>query len=888
LKPIEMTGNDKIIYNFEFSFPVPGERNILITSALPYVNNYPHLGTIIGCVLSADVFSRYCRLRGYNTLYICGTDEYGTATETKAIEEGVTPIQLCDKYYELHREVYEWFNIKFDYFGRTTTKQQTEIAQHIFKKIYDAGFTTTKNVDQLYCEKCQRFLADRFVEGECPFCGYEEARGDQCDKCGHLINAPELKLPKCKLCSHPPIIRTSEHLFLDLPKLQLNLEKYLEEQWASSDCCWSHNAIAITKKWLKEGLKERCITRDLKWGTPVPLENFSNKVFYVWFDAPIGYLSITANYSPEHWKKWWMDDKHVELYHFVGKDNVPFHSIIFPATLIATNEQYCKVKNISATEYLNYESSKFSKSRGVGVFGNNARETGIPADVWRFYLLYTRPESQDAAFNWDDFALKVNSELLSNLGNFVNRALSFVERRFHGVIPEVDESLLDKDRLQAFIHNVNETLNNYIDCFDNLKLRDSVKCILNISRLGNQYMQSERPWELIKQNEKQAGSVLAIVANVVAILAALVHPIMPEISTTICKQLQLEKLVFCSSFQFLLKPGHRIGQVTTLFVKFEKETVEQFRKMFAGFQTNSEVANVKKSPSSGKNICKTVKGSQKYCEMFAEIEETRHRISALKLFLTQRAKRRLAAENEELEKHLEKLKLDYQILMDRRELYSKLGLNTVSNENISLENSNEKFTTTKGVVKDKKEKPKKKVAEKMDKVTASDQKNAVNISSLDIRVGLIKKAVKHPQADTLYVEEVDVGEDGVRTVVSGLVNFIPLEKMQNRFAVLLCNLKPAKMRGVESQAMVLCASTKDAVEILEPPEGAVPGDRIFCPGYEGTPEAQLNPKKKIWESVQPLLLVNADGQACYANKPLRIVGKEGCLTAPTLRSVPIK
>ncbi|ELK15312.1 Methionyl-tRNA synthetase, cytoplasmic [Pteropus alecto] len=326
--------------------PVAGERNVLITSALPYVNNVPHLGNIIGCVLSADVFARYSRLRQWNTLYLCGTDEYGTATETKAMEEGLTPQEICDKYHVIHADIYRWFNISFDIFGRTTTPQQTEITQDIFQRLWNRGFVLQDTVEQLRCESCARFLADRFVEGVCPFCGYEEARGDQCDKCGKLINAIELKKPQCKLCRSCPVVKSSRHLFLDLPKLEDRLEEWLGKTLPGSD--WTSNARFIIRSWLRDGLKPRCITRDLKWGTPVPLEGFEDKVFYVWFDATFGYLSITANYT-DQWERWWKNPEQVNLYQFMAKDNVPFHGLVFPCSALGAEDNYTLVSHLIAT-----------------------------------------------------------------------------------------------------------------------------------------------------------------------------------------------------------------------------------------------------------------------------------------------------------------------------------------------------------------------------------------------------------------------------------------------------------------------------------------------------------------------------------------------------------
>ncbi|OXA51922.1 Methionine--tRNA ligase, cytoplasmic [Folsomia candida] len=358
--------------------PLAGQKNYFITSALPYVNNVPHLGTIIGCVLSADVFARYCRIRGRNTLYICGTDEYGTATETKALEENLTPQQICDKYHKLHKEIYDWFDISFDYFGRTTTKEQTEVGQEIFLKLWNNGFLKEMVVQQLFCNPCKRFLSDRFVEGTCPACAYEDARGDQCDKCGRLTNSIELKNPRCKVCGSKDVTtKNSDQVFLDLPKLE---EKVGLEEWLNrSSEEWTSNARHIAKSWIREGLKERCITRDLKWGTPVPIEKYKDKVFYVWFDAPIGYISMTKCYTKDYWKAWWMNpdpEIDIEYYQFMAKDNVPFHSILFPASLRGTKDPWTLVRHIMATEYLNYEDGKFSKSRGVGVFGNDAIQTG--------------------------------------------------------------------------------------------------------------------------------------------------------------------------------------------------------------------------------------------------------------------------------------------------------------------------------------------------------------------------------------------------------------------------------------------------------------------------------------------------------------------------------
>ncbi|XP_064643497.1 methionine--tRNA ligase, cytoplasmic-like isoform X2 [Lineus longissimus] len=508
--------------------PIAGERNILITSALPYVNNVPHLGNIIGCVLSADVFSR--------------------------------------------------------------------IAQDIFWKLYNQGFILKDTIDQLKCESCDRFLADRFVEGTCPLCAYEDARGDQCDKCGKLINAVDLKKPRCKVCSKPPVVKTSEHLFLDLPKLEPELSKWHEKTF--SEGLWTSNAKLISKSWIRDGLKPRCISRDLKWGTQVPLEGFQDKVFYVWFDAPIGYLSITANYS-DQWEKWWKNPEQVELLNFMAKDNVPFHSVVFPCSQIGTRDNYTLVNSLIATEYLNYEDGKFSKSRGIGVFGNDSKDTGIPADIWRFYLLFVRPETMDSCFSWDDFVLKNNSELLNNLGNFINRALMFCANSFNGVVPEM--VLQDEDK--ELLAQINKELKKYVENLEGVRIREGIKNVLSISRLGNGYIQLHKPWVLVKgtpEEKVRAGTIIGLGVNISCLLSTLLSPYMPEVSQMIRTQLNAPDtaMVITEELVPFLEKGHKIGKPSPLFQKIDPCRADELKKRFAGTQKERE-DSPKKAASKG-------------------------------------------------------------------------------------------------------------------------------------------------------------------------------------------------------------------------------------------------------------------------------------------------
>ncbi|KAM2953222.1 hypothetical protein FF1_031627 [Malus domestica] len=766
--------------------PIPGKRNILITSALPYVNNVPHLGNIIGCVLSADVYARYCRLRGYNTLYICGTDEYGTATETKALEEKCSPQEICDKYHAIHRDVYEWFNISFDKFGRTSSPEQTEVCQAIFKKLLENDWLTENTMQQLYCDTCERFLADRLVEGTCPTqgCGYASARGDQCENCGRLLNPTELKDPKCKVCKSTPRIRDTNHLFLELPLLKDKLEQYINEMSVAGS--WSQNAIQATNAWLKEGLRQRCITRDLKWGVPVPHDNFRDKVFYVWFDAPIGYVSITKCYTDD-WEKWWKNPENVELYQFMGKDNVPFHTVMFPSTLLGTGENWTLMKTISVTEYLNYESGKFSKSKGIGVFGNNAKDTKIPVEVWRYYLLTNRPEVSDTLFTWADLQAKLNSELLNNLGNFINRVLSFVAKPsgqgYGSIIPDAPQAEADP-LTEKLAEKVGKYAEQYIEAMEKVKLKQGLKTAMAISSEGNAYLQESQFWKLYKEDQPRCAIVMRTSVGLVHLLACLLEPFMPSFSLEVFKQLNLPSethLSLCDDegdIDRARRPweivpiGHKIGKPEPLFKELKDEEVEFWRQKFAGSQADRK-----------------------------EREEA------------------------------EAIKVAAQL----------------------------KKTKVSDSTGKKKQQPTKSAAEA-----------EISISRLDIRVGLITKAQKHPDADSLYVEDIDVGEGQTRTVVSGLVKYIPLEKMQNRKVCVLCNLKPANMRGIKSEAMVLAASNSDhtTVELVEPPEGAQVGERVTFPGFVGEPDEILNPKKKVWETLQVDLHTNTELVACYKDVPL--------------------
>ena len=588
------------------------KKNILITSALPYVNNVPHLGNIIGCVLSADVFARFMRLMGYNTLYVCGTDEYGTATETKALQEKCTPQQLCDKYHALHKAIYDWFDIDFDTFGRTSTQFHTDITQEIFLDLQKNNCIKKEEIEQYRCNKCNITLSDRYIYGTCYHgdCKYEKARGDQCDQCGKLCNALELINPRCKLCNNPPEKFKSYHYFLNLPNVETELRQWIDK--ASVEGKWTQNSRAITTGFISEGLKERCITRDLKWGVPVPGDDpdMKNKVFYVWFDAPIGYLSITANLvGKENWKKWWHNPDHVKLFQFMGKDNVPFHTVIFPSTLIGTKINWTLLHHLSTTEYLNYEKTKFSKSNGVGVFGDHAESTGIPSEVWRYYLLSNRPETSDTDFKWDDFIAKNNNELLANLGNLVNRILVFTEKNFSGKVPKFHEEKLD-DIDKEFFNNTITKFKEYVKAMSWAEIREGVKLFMEISSLGNGYLQTTQPWTLLKKNDPKydlvkAETIFYILNAFLRFIGALAEPFMPSFSAKLYEIMNvkyegdsLKMIGIINDFieknpsdaiLFLVKTklieeGQTINKPKPLFKEISQEENNAFKERFKGKQ----------------------------------------------------------------------------------------------------------------------------------------------------------------------------------------------------------------------------------------------------------------------------------------------------------------
>lgn len=492
--------------------------------------------------------------------------------------EKCTPQQLCDKYHIIHAAVYDWFNISFDIFGRTTTKLQTDITQDIFLKLNQNGFLKERMTTQLYCQQHHSFLADRFVEGECPLCGYADAHGDQCDFCGQLLDPLDLKHPRCKIDGGTPITKDTKHMFLELDKLQPEIDTFFQQ--SATNGAWSNNGKDITSAWLKQGLNPRSITRDIKWGTGVPLPGYEKKVIYSWFDACIGYVSITAQYT-DQWQLWWRNPDEVQLYQFIGKDNVAYHSVIFPGSQIGTRDTWTKLHHLSTTEYLTYEGGKFSKSRGTGVFGDSAQKTNVPSDVWRYYLLSHRPETGDSEFNWESFISSNNNLLLKNLGNFVSRVVKFVNsKHFNHIVPNYTN--YHEPSFETWKKEINGLLTQYIQELDAVKIRAALSTVLHISQQGNVFLQSNSlDNKLAEKEPSKCAAVIGLAINLIHLLASVIAPYMPDSANSMNTQLRLDPLPILDHWNAdSIKPGHEIGKAVYLFSPIKPEKGQEWQEMF--------------------------------------------------------------------------------------------------------------------------------------------------------------------------------------------------------------------------------------------------------------------------------------------------------------------
>jgi len=564
------------------------KKRILVTSAWPYINYIPHLGTIIQS-LSGDVIARYHRLRGDDVLYVSGSDEHGTPIEVEALRRGIPPKELTDRNHELVSDLFKRWEISFDNYTRTESPVHKEFVQRFLLKIYENGYVFTKEAELPYCPKCKRFLPDRFVEGVCPYCGYENARGDQCESCGQLLDPTKLINPHCTICNSIPEIRKTKHWYFDLPALAEKLEKYI-----STNDKLPSNAKNFSLKLIKEGLKARPITRDIKWGIPAPFPGAEDKTIYVWVEAVLGYVSATIEYfrerEPERWRDFWFDGEAETLY-FIGKDNIPFHTIILPALLMASHEEYNLPTNVSSTEFLNYEGKKFSKSMRVGVWIDEALEL-FPADYWRYVLLSIRPETKDANFTWEIFIEKVNADLNDALGNFIHRTITFLNNHFDSRVPEPKGlGRIDQETLQS----IKEILSRIEEDFEALNIQMATRDTISLSRLGNQYLNEKAPWKTLRSNLQTTANTLYVALQIVKALAIAISPVMPKISEALLHLLNLKENFNQPLWEEAYKSlpaGHKVKKAKLLFRKIEK-TPEEIEKKIELLRLRRELISFK-------------------------------------------------------------------------------------------------------------------------------------------------------------------------------------------------------------------------------------------------------------------------------------------------------
>ncbi|NLF87194.1 methionine--tRNA ligase [Candidatus Bathyarchaeota archaeon] len=542
-------------------------EKVLVTSAWPYINATPHLGNLVGSVLSADVTARYYRLKGADTLMVSGSDTHGTPMEVAALKQGITAKALTERNHTRVSELFHRWDASFDNYTSTESPVHKEFVQKTLLEIQQNGYIFEQNTQMLYCEHDQRFLPDRFVEGKCPYCGAEKARGDQCDICGKLLEPTLLIEPYCTICKSKPIVKTTRHWYIDLTKLEKPLIEYIE-----SNKQLPSNSKSFSLNWIKEGLKPRAVTRDVEWGIAAPFKGAEGKTIYVWVEAVMGYVSAAIEYSqkvgkPDLWREYWFDKDAKTLY-FVGKDNIPFHTIILPALLLASGQGYNLPYNVSATEFLQFRGQKASKSQKVGIWIDEALEM-FPVDYWRFFLIATRPESKDTNFTWSAFADKINADLNDTFGNFIHRTLSFINSKFDATIPTPTK--LDPDD-QAVLDTVKEKVAQAAKEIEDGWLQSAVNTLIAISRTGNQYLNTKEPWNLMKTDKEKAGTVFYVAAQVVKAITVASAPFIPQTAQQLYQTLNLTGTVQQCKWTDATVPieaGSKINKPQPLFHKID-------------------------------------------------------------------------------------------------------------------------------------------------------------------------------------------------------------------------------------------------------------------------------------------------------------------------------
>ena len=666
-------------------------KRYTITAALPYTNGPIHIGHLAGVYVPADIFARYQRLKNNDVAFICGSDEHGVAISIKAKKEGTTPQAIIDKYHAIIKQSFADFGISFNNYSRTSAPIHHQTASDFFKKLYEQGDFIEEISEQLYDEEAHQFLADRFVIGTCPKCGNPEAYGDQCERCGSSLNATDLIDPKSSITGSKPTLKATKHWFLPLNRYQEFLEKWILEGHKSD---WKPNVYGQVKSWLDDELKPRAVTRDLDWGIPVPVEGAEGKVLYVWFDAPIGYISSTKEWAEREGKDWrpYWQDKNTELVHFIGKDNIVFHCIIFPAMLKAEGS-YILPTNVPANEFLNLEGNKLSTSKNWAVWLHEyLQDFPNQQDVLRYALTANAPETKDNDFTWKDFQARNNNELVAIFGNFINRVAVLTQKYYEGVIPAVGEfNDIDTETLRQ----ITELTEKIEQSLERYRFREAQQELMNMARLGNKYLADEEPWKLIKTDPERVKTVMYVALQIATALAVASEPFLPFTSEKLKRMLQLGAITWenlKTNATELLKAGHRIGTAELLFEKIEDAAIE---------------------------------------------------------------------------KQLQRL------------------------ENTKLANKQEAQANT--------------------EVTVAPQKELISyddFAKMDIRIGTILEAEKMPKADKLLILKVDTGIDQ-RTIVSGIAQSFAPEEIIGKKVTVLVNLAPRKLRGVESQGMILMVENSE-------------------------------------------------------------------------------
>jgi methionyl-tRNA synthetase len=570
------------------SFIMSNFKRTLITSALPYANGPVHIGHLAGVYVPADIYARYLRMKGEEVAFIGGSDEHGVPITLKAKKEGITPQDVVDKYHGIIKDAFSRFGISFDVYSRTSSKIHHETASEFFKKLYNDGKFIEKTSEQYYDEEAKQFLADRYITGTCPKCGNERAYGDQCEACGSTLNATDLINPKSTLSGNPPVMKETKHWYLPLDQYEPWLKQWILEEHKE----WKSNVYGQCKSWIDGGLNARAVTRDLDWGVPVPVDGADGKVLYVWFDAPIGYISATKEWTPD-WEKWWKD-KDTRMLHFIGKDNIVFHCIIFPAMLKAEGT-YNLPDNVPANEFLNLEGDKISTSRNWAVWLHEyLDEFPGKEDVLKYVLTANAPETKDNDFTWKDFQARNNNELVAILGNFVNRALVLTQKYYNGVIPAAGKLLdVDKDALSQ-ITSLKADVEKSLDAF---RFREALKIAMDMARLGNKYLADMEPWKVVKTDEERVKTIMNTCMQITANLTIVFAPFLPFTMNKLRGFLNMERLDWSELGRTdLMVAGHKVNEPELLFEKIEDSVIEAQVQKLQDTKKANEMAEATTSP----------------------------------------------------------------------------------------------------------------------------------------------------------------------------------------------------------------------------------------------------------------------------------------------------